>query len=249
MAITAGTVYVASYHTNVGCYAFDVLLRRGGVDNPPLHALRNGVDGGERRLRLRRASCLPRQHLPVEQLLGGRGVQPSGDADHHHLVDQHHEHDARGSLPALWQQQDVGAVGVTGSGSYAAGTDTFTVQGSGADIIGAADAFRFVYRTMAGNGEIVARVTSLAAPQGWTKAGVMMRKTLTAGSEHATLVVSASNGSTFQRRSTSGGNTTNTDGPGSVPLWVRLVRSGNTFTAYRSTDGVAWHSSAPIRSP
>ena len=144
------------------------------------------------------------------------------------------------SLPALWDQQDVGAVGVTGSGTYAAGTATFTVQGSGADIIAAADAFRFVYRTMTGNGEIVARVTSLAGPHGWTKAGVMIRKSLTAGSEHATFVVSPSNGSTYQRRRTSGGNTTNTDAPGSVPLWVRLVRSGDTFTAYRSTDGVAW---------
>jgi hypothetical protein len=47
IAVTAGTTYVASYHTNVGYYSTDVnYFSRVGVDNAPLHALRNGVDGG-----------------------------------------------------------------------------------------------------------------------------------------------------------------------------------------------------------
>jgi hypothetical protein len=47
VAITAGTVYVASYHTTVGNYAFDPrYFARTGVDNPPLHALGSAVSGG-----------------------------------------------------------------------------------------------------------------------------------------------------------------------------------------------------------
>ena len=47
VAITAGTVYVASYHTNVGHYSDDLNgFAAAGVDNPPLHALANGVSGG-----------------------------------------------------------------------------------------------------------------------------------------------------------------------------------------------------------
>ncbi len=47
VAITANTVYVASYHTNVGHYAFNSnYFAAAGVDRPPLHALRNGVSGG-----------------------------------------------------------------------------------------------------------------------------------------------------------------------------------------------------------
>ena len=47
VAIKAGTIYVASYHTNVGNYSstqnyFTTL----GVDSGPLHALANGVSGG-----------------------------------------------------------------------------------------------------------------------------------------------------------------------------------------------------------
>ena len=47
VAITANTTYVASYHTNVGGYAFDGgLLRNAGVDSPPLHALPSNTSGG-----------------------------------------------------------------------------------------------------------------------------------------------------------------------------------------------------------
>ena len=47
VAITANTVYVASYHANAGHYSADVnYFATAGVDNPPLHALANGVSGG-----------------------------------------------------------------------------------------------------------------------------------------------------------------------------------------------------------
>ena len=43
--ITANTTYVASYHTTTGFYyTWDYFLAHGS-DNPPLHALRSGVDG------------------------------------------------------------------------------------------------------------------------------------------------------------------------------------------------------------
>ena len=46
VVITAGTHYVASYHTNVGHYAADTSYLANGFDNPPLHALKDGADGG-----------------------------------------------------------------------------------------------------------------------------------------------------------------------------------------------------------
>ena len=45
--ITANTVYVASYHVLNGHYSFNSnYFATTGVDNPPLHALANGVSGG-----------------------------------------------------------------------------------------------------------------------------------------------------------------------------------------------------------
>jgi hypothetical protein len=47
VSITANTVYVASYHTNVGHYSQDPnYFATTGADNAPLHALQNGVSGG-----------------------------------------------------------------------------------------------------------------------------------------------------------------------------------------------------------
>jgi hypothetical protein len=46
VAITANTVYVASYHTNVGHYSDDLnYFASAGVDNAPLHALADGASG------------------------------------------------------------------------------------------------------------------------------------------------------------------------------------------------------------
>jgi len=47
VAITANTVYVASYHTNVGGYSVSQgYFATAGFDNPPLHALKDGASGG-----------------------------------------------------------------------------------------------------------------------------------------------------------------------------------------------------------
>ncbi|GAB1540802.1 hypothetical protein NUACC21_34710 [Scytonema sp. NUACC21] len=46
VAITANTVYIASYHTNVGFYSKDEnFFTNSGVNSPPLYALRNGDSG------------------------------------------------------------------------------------------------------------------------------------------------------------------------------------------------------------
>ena len=47
VAVAANTTYVASYYAPVGRYSVDDnFFASSGVDNPPLHALANGVDGG-----------------------------------------------------------------------------------------------------------------------------------------------------------------------------------------------------------
>ncbi|MGH8489959.1 MAG: N,N-dimethylformamidase beta subunit family domain-containing protein, partial [Gammaproteobacteria bacterium] len=47
VAVTGNTVYVASYHAPNGRYAADTgFFAAGGVDNAPLHALQDGVSGG-----------------------------------------------------------------------------------------------------------------------------------------------------------------------------------------------------------
>jgi regulation of enolase protein 1 (concanavalin A-like superfamily) len=141
------------------------------------------------------------------------------------------------SLPADWQTADVGQAG-GGSASERGGT--FSVAGAGADIWGTADAFRYAYHALPGDGSIVARVATIQDVHAWTKAGVMIRQSLDAGSAHAAMFVSAQNGVAFQRRTASGGISTSTGAAGAAPRWVKLVRAGRIVTASVSVDGSAW---------
>ena len=145
------------------------------------------------------------------------------------------------TLPAGWSAADVGATGAAGSSTFANGT--YTVTGAGADVWGTADAFHYAYRSMVGDGTIVARVTTIQHIHAWTKVGVMMRSTLSASSAHGFMMVAASaeKGVPFQRRPTDGAATVSSPGSQSTaPRWVKLVRAGSLITGYESPDGVNW---------
>jgi len=145
------------------------------------------------------------------------------------------------ALPAGWASQDIGAVGIAGSASYDAASSTFTVKGAGADIWNNADAFQFVYTSLNGDGSIVARVKTVSTEAAWVKVGVMLRETLDPGSRHGLMLVSNSKGLAFQRRTATGGISTNTAGGAfAAPRWVRLDRAGTSIVAYQSADGTSW---------
>jgi len=140
-----------------------------------------------------------------------------------------------------WQSQDIGAVGQPGSTTVNGGS--FQIGASGGDIWDSADGFRFVYKPLSGDGEIVARVASLQNTDAWAKAGVMIRETLTAGSTFAMTIVTPSNGVDLQYRLTAGGGAgMNPSAAGAPPVWVKLTRAGNTFSGAFSTDGSSWTS-------
>ncbi|HEU5340656.1 SMP-30/gluconolactonase/LRE family protein [Edaphobacter sp.] len=143
-----------------------------------------------------------------------------------------------GGLPAGWKDQDVGTVSLAGSATYSNGT--FTVNGAGASIGGTADQFNYAYQAVTGTDyTITARVVSLTNTNSGAQAGVMVRETLDAGSTMADINVTPANGVTWIYRSTTGAGGNRT--PGLVtPYWVRVVRSGSTFTGYYSADGMAW---------
>lgn len=168
------------------------------------------------------------------------GVLASAVVDHVTLRTEHTAPaPAPANLPAGWSATDIGDVGLAGF-SYA-DDGAFAMSGSGADIWGTSDAFHYTYTTLAGDGEIVARVAALQGGSGWTKAGVMLRRTLDPGSAHAFALVSGSQGVAFQRRPTDGSSTAHTGGGSAgAPVWLRLTRSGATASAYVSSDGVEW---------
>jgi RHS repeat-associated protein len=141
------------------------------------------------------------------------------------------------ALPLGWSDGDVGTVGTAGSANYANGT--FTVKGSGQGPFTTADGLNMMYQPLSGDGTIVARVVTLQGGS-YPFAGVMIRETLSAGSADA-FVADRSTSFYFVDRATTGASSSDqTASGGTLPCWVKLVRSGNTFSAYQSTDGINW---------
>ena len=142
---------------------------------------------------------------------------------------------------SAYQSQDIGAVSAAGSFSESGGV--YTLRSGGLDIWGTADAFRYAWQSLTGDGQITARVVSQSNAGSWAKAGVMLREQLTAGSRHAFVFVTQAAGAFMQYRTATGGST----GPGSgeqpgiaAPYWVRLIRQGNVVTGYISPNGTSW---------
>jgi len=123
------------------------------------------------------------------------------------------------------------------------GNNAFTVVSTGSDIWNNSDQFRFVYKTLSGNGSITAKVESLTRSDAWSKAGVMIRESLDAGSKHASVVVTPDNSCSQQYRNATSGASASTDWTGTAvkaPYWVRVTRTGSAFKTETSPDGKTW---------
>jgi regulation of enolase protein 1 (concanavalin A-like superfamily) len=140
---------------------------------------------------------------------------------------------------AEWTAQDIGRVGRPGRTTF--NGLVVEMDGGGEDIWGTADAFQYASIARSGDVTITARVRSVENTHRWAKAGVMIRDGLGASAPQVMLIVSAARGIAMQFRAAAGGITANAAlPPGAAPAWVRLVRSGTTFTGFVSDDGVTW---------
>lgn len=140
-----------------------------------------------------------------------------------------------------WLSDDIGAVGIAGSFSESNGT--FTVVGSGADIWTAADQFRYAWQNISGDIDYAAQIVSETQPATFAKAGAMIRESIATNSPYAAVLLTPTNGVAMQIRPTTGATSINVTGwitGPKPPYWVRIVRSGNTFTGYTSPDGSSW---------
>ena len=118
---------------------------------------------------------------------------------------------------------------------------TIAMSGEGNDIWNTSDQFRFAYKQLSGDATIIARVDGVQNTDPWAKAGVMIRSSLSADAPNAFVLLSAAGTVAFQRRTTNAGSTAQTPASGlSAPYWVKITRTGNSFTAQRSADGNTW---------
>ena len=137
------------------------------------------------------------------------------------------------------------------------------VVAGGSDIWGNGDRGHFVYTEWTGDFDAAVEVTRLDVINQWSKAGISVRETLDTGSRHVYVNVDSAAESTKEDPAATGANTyemgvrVDTDGgtgnwdenggtprmnvaDSTLPAWIRVTRSGDKFTAYRSGDGASW---------
>lgn len=158
-----------------------------------------------------------------------------------------------GALPTTWTDEDIGSVSIAGGAQYATvGKKTYVVTGQGSGIGGSADSFNYAFEKITGDFTLTARLASVAGTK-LSNTGLMMRETLNSNAPAVTIVL----GSTGSRiaamgsRSSTGGMMTWTKGNQYTvtPVWLRLQRSGNIFTASQSSDGVTWFTIGTVTLP
>ena len=129
---------------------------------------------------------------------------------------------------------------------------TYTINAAGVDIWDTSDEFRYVWKQLSGDGEIVAQVLSVDNTHDFAKAGVMIRNTLDADSANAMAFITPSGRAGWQYRDVAAGisvSTRSNEGVITAPHWVKLTRQGNTITAKHSSDGVNWEDMVETDNP
>jgi PA14 domain len=141
-------------------------------------------------------------------------------------------------LPNGWTADSIGSPDIAGSVDFDG--VGWSIHGAGENIWGSADQFEFAHTTINGDMAIVAHVDSLERTHGWAKAGLMVRAGVGASDQFAGIFLTPDNGVQFETRSGYRSAPVSIGAAANGPLWLKLVRNGNSFAAYYSADGQRW---------
>ncbi len=137
-------------------------------------------------------------------------------------------------------REDVGMPPLPGSATPVPGG--VDVGGSG-DVGGNADSLQFAWQQRSGSFDLRVRVAHFDPTDPFAKAGLMARESLDADSRFAAALATPATVGCFLMTRTATGAAASISGffPANYPrTWLRLKRSGSTFTTYASYDGNAW---------
>jgi hypothetical protein len=135
---------------------------------------------------------------------------------------------------------------------FGAQNGSFAIDGAGADLYYDVDQYSAVYQPGAEHdgSTTVVELTAQAHTSDWAKAGIMVRDDITKPNSspgYLILAEAPGKGYVLQWDSTGSGRLDSNSAPANqgsgtaaYPSWLKLVRSGSTYTGYYSTDGTAW---------
>jgi hypothetical protein len=141
----------------------------------------------------------------------------------------------------------AGSGAVTGMSRDARGKESadtnsiYTISGAGDDIWNGRDQFQFTCRPVEGDVTITARLGKYEGLNGGGKVGIMFRSSFDPSSPYALLFARPDGNASWEfRQNQVTGLGHIGDTKGSLPVWLRMTRSGKNITAFTSSDGKNW---------
>jgi hypothetical protein len=142
--------------------------------------------------------------------------------------------------PPTLSDADIGNPAMAGWAALS--NNSYTVNGGGSDIWGASDQFNFDSQSMTVDNTVIVHVDSVQNTDPKAKGGIMFRNSSAAGAAFVGLYQIPNNTVELQWRDTdnSAANWTGSAvGATTQTKWLKLVKSGSTFTAYYATTTAA----------
>lgn len=136
---------------------------------------------------------------------------------------------------------DIGSPAIASTSTLE--TNGVTISAAGTGTGGTKDQFNFNAQVCAGEFDLKVRVERMSLASLYSKAGLMARETMNAGSRYGAVFATPSiNDCFFEYRSTvNSAASTSGDFPVNFPAtWLRLKREGNIVSGYAGYDGVRW---------
>lgn len=149
-----------------------------------------------------------------------------------------------------FEYEDIGTVALPGF-VYAENPGQTVVAASGADIWSGADGMGYLYTSLTGDFDLRLRVESIGGTvNGDTRGGLMVREDIGFGSRNIAALTYANAGNWVVTARTEMNGTTTIPGFPEAGLirrtspypdaWLRIMRSGNTFQTFYSTNNLDW---------
>jgi hypothetical protein len=148
---------------------------------------------------------------------------------------------ARAAMLPHWVGRDIGIVPPMPQGDEHYLQGVMTIRASGIEMRGDRDSFHFVYQPFAGDVELVARVASITRTDEHATAGLMIRGGADVNAFYAMTLAQAGARPCMRLRARPMQMLTavSTVDPG-APVWLKLIRQGNSVRGYTSLDGQDW---------
>ncbi len=103
------------------------------------------------------------------------------------------------------------------------------------------DGGRYVHQgPISGNFDVQLRVISIGSTDTGAEAGLMVRESMDLNSRYFATLVKVANTVHQDYRTSTGGAATESSNSISLPLWVRITRTGDVFRSFSSTNGTSW---------